>query len=167
MSVPLLIPPDMTDVDLRKIVIKDGDDRLKAELKRSQTVFDSATIDTFSRDDLVAQVTLLRRIANQTNAVNSMITAFKGLPVTGATTTAAPPSDVSLQPQAEASSMSTILTMLMQQQQMQQQSAKEEKADRERREERLMQLAKEEKAEREAKEKEEKAERQAKEEEEK
>src|SRR2546426_12554604 len=77
MSTPIPIQSDMSDTDLRKTVQKDNDDRLKRELKVGQTVIDTLTIDKMTREDLINQVTLLRRAAGQTNAVNSVVTGFQ------------------------------------------------------------------------------------------
>ena len=142
------IPVDMTDIELRKLVVKDTDERLRAELKRGQTHFDSSTIEGMSRDDLVANVTLLRHLAGQTNAVQTVVTTFTGLskpsvtPQPSATASAA-----SVQPPSDGS-IATILALLMQQQE----SARQERAEREAKEERLLQLAKQERADRDAKE---------------
>src|SRR5207245_1355807 len=135
------------------LVVKDTDERLRSELKRCQTHFDSSTIEGMSRDDLVANVTLLRRLAGQTNAVQTVVTTFTGwskpsvTPQPSATASAA-----SVQPPSDGS-IAAILDLLMQQQE----SAKQERAEREAKE-------KQERAEREAKEKQERAERDAKEE---
>src|SRR5207245_375804 len=157
------IPGDMTEIELRKLVVKDADERLRAELKRGQTHFDSSTIEGMSRDDLVANVTLLRRLAGQTNAVQTVVTTFTGLskpsvtPQPSATASAA-----SVQPPSDGS-IAAILALLMQQQE----SARQERAERDAKEERLMQLAKQEKAELLLKAKQEKEQKEAKEKQEK
>src|SRR2546426_11986088 len=145
---------DMTDIEFRKLVVKDTDERLRAELKRCQTHFDSSSIEGMSRDDLVANVTLLRRLAGQTNAVQTMVSSFTGLSKSSVTPQpSATASAASVQPPSDGS-IAKILALLMQQQE----SARQERAERDVKEERLMQLAKQEKEEKEAKEKQEKAE---------
>ena len=109
------IPPDMTDIDLRKIVQRDNDERLRKELKAGQTVLDSSTIDKLLREDLISQVTLLRRAAGQTSAVQSVVAGFK--PATFSLLESPTASLPTPSPSVSSDSMTALLTMLMQQSQ--------------------------------------------------
>src|SRR5207245_7149646 len=103
---------------------------------------DSSTIDKLLREDLISQVTLLRRAAGQTNAVQAVVAGFK--PATFSLLESPTASLPTPSPSVSSDSMTALLTMLMQQQQQQQQQflqhqqqMEQDRKERERKEERL------------------------------
>src|SRR6478609_3477893 len=73
MSTSSLLQKEMEP--LRLIVQKDTSDRLQNELK-NQNYFSSQEIDSMSREDLILNVTLLRKTAGVPTSVKTFITNF-------------------------------------------------------------------------------------------
>jgi hypothetical protein len=108
---------DLAEKELRKLVTKDSSERLVAELKVGQNVYTSVEIEAMGREDLINQVTYLRKLAGQNTKVTTLVSTFtKAIPLTGTLPLPITPPPVDT---------TTILNMLMQ---FQLQAAEDRKA---------------------------------------
>ena len=117
--------------ELRKIVTKESDDRLLAELKCGQKHFNETTLGLMKRDELIKHVTCLRELNGQTIAVKAHINAFDVLQTTtmqtsSMTNTASAVGNPTQINTPTSSDMSGMFALLMQQMQQQQQQMQQQ-----------------------------------------
>jgi hypothetical protein len=76
MASPSPKPVDSSDAELKGIVTKDSEDRLKAELLRGQDYFSEARIHDMTKAQLVLYVVALRKLAGTKESVKTMISGY-------------------------------------------------------------------------------------------
>ena len=64
---------NVSDGDLRKLVAKDSDDRLRREIKLAQPHLDPTEVDQMGREDMVSLVTKLRKLAGVTTSLKDPV----------------------------------------------------------------------------------------------
>ena len=64
---------NVSDGDLRKLVAKDSDDRVRREIKLAQPHLDPTEVDQMGREDMVSLVTKLRKLAGVTTTLKDPV----------------------------------------------------------------------------------------------
>ena len=125
---PAASPNLLNDNDLKTMVRKDTDRKLRIELNLGQSCLDESYVNSLSREQLVAFVVTLRKYAKQNHAVRNVVQEFDDycqgiksiLPVpTGASSVSAPA--------GQTSELASMMTLMFQ-------FNKEEKKEKEERE---------------------------------
>jgi len=70
------VKDETIEAQLRRVVIKDSNERLIDEMKCAQNVFDDVAVNNMSRNELLTYVCMLRALAGQTHAVRHIVSGF-------------------------------------------------------------------------------------------